>query len=295
MLNLEDPNLFRTVLETLQTGVYLLGRDATIRFWNAGAERITGYRRHEVIGRSCRDNILLHCNERQCLSCGSACPLTGTVHEGKPRDALLVFQHKSGHRVPVQLHSIPIRDRQGAIIGLAESFDEQISLSEPEAQQHNLAAHGCLDPVTGAMNPSLTRSYLREHVAFFMEYDLPFGLLLIRICQLQHFLSAHGREAADDILHVVAETLRHTLGNAAFLGRWTADQFLAIVPNCEPAELSRIGDSIQKIVASSEIRWWGDLLPVEVSVGQTMVQAGDRLERLLERAEHSLDPPAVRV
>jgi len=49
MSELQDPSIFRSVLDSLQTGVYLVGRDGKIVFWNDGAERITGYRRHEVL------------------------------------------------------------------------------------------------------------------------------------------------------------------------------------------------------------------------------------------------------
>lgn len=285
MTELQDPSIFRTVLDSLQTGVYLLGRDGKILFWNDGAERITGYRRHDVIGRSCRENILAQCNQQHCVLCGITCPLTGIMHEGKASHALVFFRHKEGHRVPVQVRSVPIRGEKGAVVGIAESFDEQGSLSERENREHNLAAHGCLDATTGVMNQALIRSYLREHLAFFTEYDLPFGMLSIRIKDLQQFRAAHGREAADDILHVVAETMKHTLGTAGFLGRWTEDQFLVILPNCSEAELNQTGDNIEISVNSSEIKWWGDLLIVNVSMGRTMVQAGDTQELLLERGQ----------
>ena len=288
MSELEDPNIFRTVLDSLQTGVYLVGRDGKIVFWNDGAERITGYRRHEVIGRSCRENILVHCNEHQCVLCEVVCPLTGTMHEGKTSDVQVFFCHKAGHRVPVHVRAVPIRGRTGFMIGVAESFDEQSSVLEPENHQTNLAAHGCLDAVTGVMNRALIRSYLREHLAFFAEYDLPFGILSIRIEQLEQFRAAHGREAADDVLHAVAETIKHTLGTSGFLGRWTEDRFLAIVPNCADAEMNKTGDAIQKSVNCSEIQWWGDFLSVTVSVGRAMVEAGDNIESLLDRAEELL-------
>ncbi len=208
MTELQDPSIVRTVLDSLQTGVYLVGCSGKILFWNDGAERITGFRRHEVIGRSCRENILAHCNEKHCVLCGIACPLTGTMHEGKASDARVFFRHKAGHRVPVHVRAVPVRDQKGSIVGMAESFDEQIADSEAENCRINLAAHGCLDVITGVMNHALTRSYLREHLAFFAEYDLPFGILSIRIEALEQFRAAHGREAADDILHVVAATMK---------------------------------------------------------------------------------------
>ena len=42
MSTLSDPEIFRNILENLQTGVYVLDRDQNILFWNAGAERILG-------------------------------------------------------------------------------------------------------------------------------------------------------------------------------------------------------------------------------------------------------------
>ncbi len=286
-----DPSIFRAVLDSLQTGVYLVGRDGTILFWNDGAERITGFRRHEVIGRSCRENILVHCNERQCALCGAGCPLIGTMHEGKASEAHVFFRHKAGHRVSVHVRTSPFRDQKGLIAGTAESFDEQIAGSEAKNCQINLAAHGCLDAITGVMNQALTRSYLREHLAFFTEYDLPFGILAIRIEELERFRTAHGREAGDDILHVVAETMKRALGTAGFLGRWAENEFVAIVPNCTGAELNKACDSIQTSVNSAEIQWWGDLLSVTVSVRRAMVQREDTIESVLERAEHGVGTP----
>ena len=93
---------------------------------------------------------------------------------------------------------------------------------------------------------------------------------------------------ADDVLHAVAETIKHTLGTSGFLGRWTEDRFLAIVPNCADAEMNKTGDAIQKSVNCSEIQWWGDFLSVTVSVGRAMVEAGDNIESLLDRAEELL-------
>ena len=293
MTELQDPSIFRAVLDSLQTGVYLVGCSGKILFWNDGAERITGFRRHEVIGRSCRENILVHCNEQHCVLCSVACPLTGTMHEGKASDAHVFFRHKAGHRVHVHVRTAPFRDQKGLIVGIAESFDEQNAGTEAENCRINLAAHGCLDVITGVMNQGLTRSYLREHLAFFTEYDLLFGILSIRIGELERFRTAHGREAGDDILHVVAESMKRALGTAGFLGRWTEDEFVAIVPNCTSAELHKTGDSIQTSVNSSEIQWWGDLLSVTVSVGRAMVQPDDKIESLLERAEQGVGTPPL--
>src|SRR5215813_12811643 len=120
-----NPEVFRDVLERMQTGVYFVDTERKILFWNDGAERITGYLRHEVVGRSCRENILMDCDGKSCGLCGSACPLSETMHEGHSKETRVYFRHKQGHQVPVHLRVVPMRDERGSVIGAAESFEEQ--------------------------------------------------------------------------------------------------------------------------------------------------------------------------
>jgi PAS domain S-box-containing protein/diguanylate cyclase (GGDEF)-like protein len=290
MLGLHDPEIFRIVLDSIQTGVYLVGRDGKILFWNNGAEQITGYRSQDVLGHGCRDNILAHCNERDCAHCGAACPIISAIHDGRASEVQMFFQHRSGHRLPVRVRAVPIRDRQGSVIGAAECFDEHTFLQERASYQNNLAAHGCLDLSTGAMNHAFTLSHLRENVAFFNEYHLPFGVVTLRVDQLPEFSAAHGREAAGALLHVVAQTVKHVLGAAGFLGRWTEDQFLVIVPNSSPPEVERIAVNLQKIASSSGIQWWGDFLSISATIGMALMAPGDTVESLFDRAHGAVNP-----
>jgi diguanylate cyclase (GGDEF)-like protein len=56
----DNPSLYREVLDNIYDGVYFLDRQRKIFFWNKGAERITGYQAADVMGRSCADDILCH-------------------------------------------------------------------------------------------------------------------------------------------------------------------------------------------------------------------------------------------
>ena len=134
MAELQGPEIFRAVLESLQTGVYLVDRDRRIVFWNDGAERITGYLRQDVLGRCCRDNIVLHCDENNSVLCTTACPLAETMRDGQFREADVFLLHRAGYRLPVHVRAVPIRNRHGSIIGAAESFDEQ-RFVEPDRRQ----------------------------------------------------------------------------------------------------------------------------------------------------------------
>jgi diguanylate cyclase (GGDEF)-like protein/PAS domain S-box-containing protein len=295
MSELQDPEIFRIVLDSLQTGVYLVDRERKIVFWNDGAERVTGYRRHDVVGRSCRDNILMQCNDRGCVLCGAICPFTQTMQDGKPREARIELRHKEGHQIPVRMRIVPIRNAHGSLIGVAESFDEQRFATDRDRRQHNLAAYGCLDETTGIPNHSFTRFHLRENLESFAEYHLPFGILLIQADELQHFKAAYSREAGDAILRVVALTMKNNLRPSDFLGRWADDQFLAILMNCTVGGVSKAAERMKKLAVCAGLQWWGDQLSVNTSIGLAAAETGDSIESLLERAQRSLEHASAKL
>jgi len=283
-----EAEVFRSVLDKLALGVYMVNRAFQVLFWNEGAEAITGYMRHEVVGRPSRNHILAQCNNLSCGLCGAVCPFAEALREGKPNEAQVYFRHKEGHRIPVHVRIAPIRDQRGMVMGAATSFEERTFMAQADFSQESLAAHGCLDLMSGVANHVFTQSHLRESLASFSEYDLSFGILCIAVDRIEHLKNTHGQEATDAMLHVVAQTIRHTLGRPGFLGRWRSNEFMVILSHYSPAGLERVGISIQKLVSASEVQWWDDPLSVTVSVGRTMVQAGDTLDSLLGRAEHSL-------
>jgi diguanylate cyclase (GGDEF)-like protein/PAS domain S-box-containing protein len=292
MPDLQDPEIFRIVLDSLQTGVYVADRQGKILFWNQGAERLTGHKRHDVVGHPCRDNILVNCNDQGCMACGGTCPFTRTLHEGKPHEAKMQLRHKDGTPVHVLMRIAPIRDTRGSIIGIAESFDEQKFASN--RNQHTLAAHGCMDETTGLPNHEYTQFHLSENLATFARYHLPFGILAIQVERLDNFRAAYGTQASAAILRVVAQTMRGALRPSDFVGRWTEDRFVAILINCPDHGVQHTWERIRKMVTCAGLQWWGDKLVVTTAVGYGSAQAGDTIDSLVNRAQASLLQSSVK-
>jgi len=282
------------VLDSLQTGVSMVDRNGKILFWNQGAERLTGHKRHEVVGRSRRESILPHCNDQGCVACGATCPFTRTMHEGKPQEAKMQLRHKEGHPVHVLMRIAPLRDPHGSIIGITESFDEQKFESERERSRHTLAEHGCMDETTGVPNHDFTQFHLSKNFAGFARYHLPFGVIAIQVDRLEHLRAAYGRQAGDAVLRVVAQTMGNAFRPSDFLGRWTEDRFLAILINCGDRGVEHTWERIRKMVTCAGLRWWSDELSVTTSVGYATAQPGDTIDSLLSRAQGSLQQSSVK-
>ena len=74
----EDQNFYKNIIDNLYDGVYFVDPDRKITYWNRGAERITGFKAGEVLGRSCRDNILNHVTGNGIHLCLTNCPLAAS-------------------------------------------------------------------------------------------------------------------------------------------------------------------------------------------------------------------------
>jgi len=290
MLELANPENFRSIMEGLPAGICILDHERKIQFWSDGAERITGYLRHEVVGHSSPDNILPHCEEHGCDLCGEACPFAAALREGKSRRSQVSFHHKDGHTITVEVRTAPIRSQHGHIIGVTESFEELRPTGQAGSPQDSLAAHGCLDEISGLPNREFTQFQASKNLASFDLYKLPFGILRIRVENAAQFVAAHGREAGNALLRLLRDTVRASIGLQHFLGRWADDEFLAVLGNVEFDGVEAIAHRVHELIKNIDLRWWGDNLIVHASLGYATVQTGDRLASLLSRAEPASSP-----
>jgi len=140
------------IMDSLSDGVYVCDLERRITYWSKSAERITGWKAEEVVGRRCCDNVLCHIDKDSHRLCGEEyCPLhramvTGSASEG----ALLMYaQKKGGGRVPMLTTVAPIRNSDGQIVGGVETFRDASStigdLERAKAIQRLALAHDLPD------------------------------------------------------------------------------------------------------------------------------------------------------
>lgn len=84
------------LLEGTADAAFAVGEGGEIRSWNAGAERLFGFRRHEAIGRSCTELL-------------QPCSALGTPYRAERRQ----FADGASRPVPVPDFDIEVRTRDG--------------------------------------------------------------------------------------------------------------------------------------------------------------------------------------
>jgi PAS domain S-box-containing protein len=287
---LENPKLFRHLVEDLPMGIYIVDPRRRICFWNHGAERITGHLAHEVVGLVL-DDVVQACDEHGVRLSAEQRPVSTTILQGEAQQCTAFYLHKGGYRVAVVIRTRPILEYGDTIGGVSVLFEE-VAIDRdadgvPEGDTDtNRVAHakpmyGCLDPVTGVPSRRLTRAVMYECMSGMEESHIGFGLLRIRVLGLDEFRAKHGPQSVAPFLRATAHTLRRTLGEETFLGCWGENEFLAVLSSASPVTLAATAETLFNLLSQSEVLWWGDHFLVQPEIDCIIATPGRDLESLL--------------
>jgi len=281
-----NDSFYKEILNSLQDGIYYLDRNRIITFWNKGAERLTGYKAEQVVGKSCRDNLLNHINEKGLELCNNQCPMAACMQDGKPREAYVYLHHAEGYRIPVQVRSTAIRDNDGNIVGAVETFSKGISPEKTERRIRQLQQTALLDPLTTIGNRRHLENRLKVSLLDYQKSHLPFGLLF---CDIDHFKiinDTYGHNLGDKVLRMVAHTLRANIREGDTMGRWGGEEFMIILQDVDLESLQWIGEKLLTLVRQSHLTLSDkETLSATISIGGTLVQKSESLDSIVDRAD----------
>jgi PAS domain S-box-containing protein len=279
-------DVHRRVLESLEDGVYLVDSSRCIVYWNEGAERITGYRRQDVIGRPCGGNLLLYCSDAGFALREQDYPLSTTMADGRSRRLDAFLKHQLGHRVPVSIRSAAVRDAGGAIVGAVEIFHVDSRHYGLLQKFRGLEPYGCLDLTIGLPNRAMTEARLRHRLEDLATFGIPLGLFSIVIDDRAAIEARGGRGAWSGLLRTAAQTMAETMEPNGFVGCWDG-RFIGLLGNTDLLSLHQIAGRVASLVHASHVSWWGDELEPTVVLQSAMAEPGDTPESAVARLSAS--------
>jgi diguanylate cyclase (GGDEF)-like protein/PAS domain S-box-containing protein len=278
---------FVYLLNNLADGVYFTDLEGRIIYWNKGAEQLSGYRESEVLGKMCRENILMHMDASGRVLCTSTCPLREAMQDGQPREADIYMHHKNGSRISIHLWTGPLRDSSGRIIGAVEAFSDNTAktqMAEKLAQMEQLAL---LDPLTSLPNRRYLDSHIYSCLEEFRRGGWNFGILYMDVDDFKSINDRFGHEAGDLALKMVARTLDANSRYFDVVGRWGGEEFIAVIHHVNESSLTESAERLRMLVERSSLSDYGSL-HVTISIGGAPAGAGDTAETVLNRADANL-------
>jgi diguanylate cyclase (GGDEF)-like protein/PAS domain S-box-containing protein len=284
-----DATVYHGILDQIEDGVYFVDRDKRILLWNRSAERITGFGRGEVIGENCGNRWLGHIDASGRLLCTNGCPLQRAVDTGVPIEADAFLQHKLGHRVPVKVKTVPLRDRNNQVVGAVEVFRSAVDDHQRGQLIQELSHLAMIDDLTMLPNRRHFDFQLDRRLGELGRFGWPFGTLMIDIDQFKQVNDRAGHQAGDEILRLVARTLSSNCRGVDTIARWGGEEFTAIITNVHEDELRLVAEKFRAMVEASGLREAESApLQVTVSIGGAVARASDTAADLMKRADEMM-------
>jgi PAS domain S-box-containing protein len=130
----------RTILDSINEGVFTVDLQWRITAFNRAAEQITKVDRREALGREC-------CDVFRANICENACILRRTISSGKPiLNATAHIFNQNGKRIPIRISTAVLRDDTGQAIGGVETFQD---LSPIEQLKKELQGRYTFEDIVG--------------------------------------------------------------------------------------------------------------------------------------------------
>lgn len=275
------------ILDQLFEGAYLVDRERTILSWNRAAEDITGFSATDTVGRKCYDDLLVHVDEQGKRFCKGQCPLERSTKDGKSYEVAMFLRHKQGHRIPVQVRSIPLIDEQGVIQGAMEVFTRG-GPAMKENQLADLARRAFIDADTGL----LSREYIGNKLKSLLLLEVPgekntFGLVFIELENLRQLNDALGLAAGTEAIKLVARLLKETINAGDILARWAGGVFLVVTNFDRKSVLLNWASKIKAVVEKSQLKE-NQSSELRICIGGTIAKVGDDVAEAYRSLQEAL-------
>lgn len=275
----------KNILDSLFDGVYFVNTQKNITYWNAAAERITGYSSADVIGSFCSDNLLRHVDASGNELCLNGCPLSLAIVEGQQLESNVFLHHKNGHRVPISVRTSPIRNDNGEIVGAVEIFTDNSSTVQMLREFENLKNEVYQDSLTGIGNRKYGEMNLSSRNYDWQEHGIPYGVLFLDVDHFKRFNDSHGHKTGDEVLIMVAHSISESLRKMDVVARWGGEEFIVLLPGATYVIVNAIAARIRMLIENSFIMTGDTKLQVTVSIGATVSRSTDTPESVVQRAD----------
>lgn len=281
---MREDALYKQIINSLEEGIYYVNAERRITMWNHSAEKITGYKSAEIIGRHCHDNILSHIDMKGKPLCMIGCPLFEAMGDGSTHQAEVILRHKDGHRIAVLAKVLPIYD--GAeVVGAVEIFTPLSNVVGSSTLVDSLTHMIMTDSLTGLPNRMALDSNLNHKIDQYKRFGRLYCVMMIDIDDFRVFNNTYGHQVGDIVLKSIASSLSANTREADTIGRWGGEEFLGLFSIGFANEAYEIADKIRLLVENSEILHGDVRINVTCSIGVAVANPGDAPEDIVRRAD----------
>lgn len=208
---------------------------------------------------------------------------SGDLSDNLDPDALRLMAHR------LLAETRRMQDSNHALEKKLDASREDIEQLQRDLE--DVRREAMLDPLTKIFNRKYFDDGMLRALAEARQGDAPMSLLLLDIDHFKHFNDTWGHQTGDQVLRLVAMTLKSNIKGRDIAARYGGEEFAAILPDTDLEGAVILADNIRRAVQAKELlkRSTNEKLGrITASVGVASFRPSDTPSTLIERADRCL-------
>ncbi len=181
-----------------------------------------------------------------------------------------------------------VRESLGLVAEVAQLHQYAETL---EQKTQELTTRATTDALTGIPNRTSFDAFLQRCMeeAALSSRPLAFGVLMLDVDHFKRFNDTYGHHVGDEVLKLVAQTLRKVIRGSEITARYGGEEFAVAMQGTRQG-LEIAAERLRSAVENAKLQAEGAMLSVTVSVGGACVDdlRGFDTARLMQRADRCL-------
>ncbi len=169
--------------------------------------------------------------------------------------------------------------------------DSRQEIRELQENLEVVRTESLTDPLTTLSNRKFFDDAIERMLKGAETTGETFAVILTDIDHFKKFNDTYGHLTGDQVLRLVAVSLKHNVKGQDIAARYGGEEFAVLLPGTGLAQALTVADHIRRAVQSKELlrRSTGETLGrVTISLGVAQWRKGDDVSSLLERADNCL-------
>jgi diguanylate cyclase len=169
--------------------------------------------------------------------------------------------------------------------------DSRQEIRELQENLEVVRTESLTDPLTTLSNRKFFDNSIERMLKHAATTNEPLSVILTDIDHFKKFNDTYGHLTGDQVLRLVAVSLKHNVKGQDIAARYGGEEFAVVLPNTALAQAVTVAEHIRSAVMSKELmrRSTGETLGrVTISLGVAQWRKGDDVASILERADSCL-------
>lgn len=258
-------------LEAIGEGVIRTTSAGLVEYLNPAAERLTGWRASEAVGRDISEVYPVF-SEATRRPRRNAVELCLAERRLQVPPGLANLRTRDGGELTIRDTISPILGEDGEVLGAVVVFRDLTRVRSLEREMAYITSH---DPLTGLLNRQDFEIYLEAALEQVRQRSTGHALLYLDLVELKLVNDCYGHVAGDELLRQIAELLRGEVGEEVTLGRVGGGDFSLLLENHNAEQAAAFARSLQRAFSSFRFSWGGQHLEIAFNIGLVAIESPD--------------------